>query len=263
MSYHMHNTTTVIDGCLILNFHLKMVFDMKRFFLLAAVLFQLGFLPAMAQTTINDPNVEVRPVGSFNSIVVSSAIDLVITQSKNVVVAVSASDAKSVEHITTEVRNNTLYIGYKNGVGWGAKYMRAYVSVPMLVKIGASGACNVKTDGAFTTNDLEIVLSGSSDFKGTVQVNNLKMIASGSSDIVIAGKATNMRADLSGASDLKAFELSADYCDVTASGASDIQIMVNKELKAAASGASDIFYKGEGVVKSVSASGASDIKKRS
>ncbi|QGW28441.1 GIN domain-containing protein [Phnomibacter ginsenosidimutans] len=100
-----------------------------------------------------------------------------------------------------------------------------------------------------------------SDFKGAVKVTNLKLIASGSSDFVISGSATNLRAGLSGASDLKAFELSADYCDVSASGASDIQILVNKELKAAASGASDIFYKGEGVVKSISASGASDIKK--
>lgn len=237
---------------------------MKRFFLLAAVLFQLGFLPAMAQTTINDPNVEVRNVvGSFNSIVISSAIDLIISQSNSTAVAVSASEAKYVDGITTEVRNNTLYIGYKSNMGWGAKYMRAYVSVPTLMKIGASGACNVKTEGTFKTDDLEIVLSGSSDFKGAVKVTNLKLIASGSSDFVISGSATNLRAGLSGASDLKAFELSADYCDVSASGASDIQILVNKELKAAASGASDIFYKGEGVVKSISASGASDIKKRS
>lgn len=236
---------------------------MKRFFLLAAALFHLGFLPVMAQTTIKDPNVVVRNVNEFNSIVISNAIDLIISQSNTSAVAVSASDAKYVEHITTEVRNKTLYIGYKNNAGWGAKYMRAYVSVPTLVKISASGACNVKTDGTFSSESLEIVLSGSSDFKGSVQVTNLKLIASGSSDVVIAGKATNLRADMSGASDLKGFELSADYCDVTASGASDIQILVNKELKATASGASDIYYKGEGIVKSISTSGASDIKKRS
>jgi hypothetical protein len=68
---------------------------------------------------------------------------------------------------------------------------------------------------------------------------------------------------LSGSSDLKAFDLSADYCDISASGASDVNITVNKELKVSASGASDVYYKGNGVIKEISSSGASDVKKRS
>jgi len=237
---------------------------MKYLTWMLAVILTFGYFQGHTQTTITDPNVVVRQTGPFNSIVVSSAIDLIITQSKNVAVAVSASESKYVENITTEVRNNTLYIGYKgSNAGWGPKYMRAYVSVPDLYKIGASGACNVKIDGSINGTDLEISLSGSSDFKGSVSVNNLKLVASGSSDIVISGKTTNLRVDVSGSSDLKGFDLSADYCDVSASGASDVNITVNKELKVSASGASDVYYKGNGVIKEISSSGASDVKKRS
>ncbi len=235
---------------------------MKYYFWIILVCCSFGYYSAHSQKTINDPNVEPRQTGSFNSVVVSSAIDLYLTQSKETAVAVSASEAKYVPNITTEVRNNTLYIGYKGSGNWGPKYMKAYVSAPAIYKIQASGACNVKTEGAISGSDLEIGISGSSDFKGTVKVTNLKLNASGSSDFVVDGSAENLRVDVSGSSDVKAFELAADYCDITASGASDVSITVNKELKAKASGASDIYYKGNGVIKEISSSGASDIKKR-
>ncbi|HSC55164.1 MAG TPA: head GIN domain-containing protein [Phnomibacter sp.] len=226
------------------------------------ILMQLGIFQSQAQTTINDPNVELRSTGAFNSIVVSSAIDLVVTQNSKVAVAVSASDPKYVANITTEVKDNTLYIGYKGSGSWGPKYMRAYVSAPTLYRMAASGACNIKTEGEFKGQAMEISLSGSSDFKGAVQVTSLKLSASGSSDIVISGTAVNLKVDVNGSSDLKGFELVTDYGDISASGASDVSITVNKELKVKASGASDVFYKGSGVIKEISASGSSDIKKR-
>jgi hypothetical protein len=50
-------------------------------------------------------------------------------------------------------------------------------------------------------------------------------------------------------------------CDVRASGASDIRITVNKELTANVSGATDVKYKGDGVVKDIRSSGSSSISK--
>jgi hypothetical protein len=131
-----------------------------------------------------------------------------------------------------------------------------------LYKLTASGACNVLIDGTLTGTDLEISLSGSSDFKGAVKMVNLKLSASGSSDMVISGTATNLKINVNGSSDFKGFELITDYCDVSASGASDVSITVNYELKVSASGASDVYYKGAAVIREISASGSSDIKKR-
>lgn len=227
------------------------------------IFLQLGWLAGNSQKTINDANVELRTTGQFNAIVISSSIDLYLSQSSSTAVAVSASEVRHRDQITTEVRNNTLYISYKSkGGDWGAKNMRAYISVPTLNRIKASGACDIKVEGTFNASDLEIELSGSSDFKGNVTAQNLKLDGSGSSDFIISGTATNLRVDISGASDVKGFDLITDYCEAVASGASDISITVNKELKVRASGASDVSYKGNGVVKEVSTSGASDVKKR-
>lgn len=236
---------------------------MKKIALTILVFLQLGLYHATAQRTINDANAEVRSTGPFNAISVSSSFDVYISQSTQAVVAVSANDAKLVSRITTEVRNGTLFIGFNNnGMDWNNKYLKAYISVATLNKIKASGACNLYIENEFKAEDLEIGISGSSDFRGKLTVQNLRLAASGSSDFYVQGQANNTRIDLSGSSDLKGFELSTEYCEVNSSGASDASITVNKELKVRASGSSDVLYKGNAIIREISTSGASDVKKK-
>jgi len=54
-----------------------------------------------------------------------------------------------------------------------------------------------------------------------------------------------------------------EYCNASASGASDIRINVNKELSAHASGASNVQYKGEGLVRDLRTSGSSSVNRKS
>ena len=105
-------------------------------------------------------------------------------------------------------------------------------------------------------------MSGASDFKGAVKVNSLKLDLSGASDATISGVATSVTIESTGASDVKGYNLETEVCNARASGASDINITVNKELSASASGASDISYKGTGVIKDQHSSGASSIGKK-
>jgi hypothetical protein len=104
-------------------------------------------------------------------------------------------------------------------------------------------------------------MSGACDFKGMVKLNTLKISLSGASDIHISGTAGTVDIESNGASDVKGYELVTDTCNANASGASDIQITVNKELTAHANGASDIKYKGSAVIKDMHSSGASNISK--
>ena len=217
---------------------------------------------ADAQKTVYDANAQVRNVGSFTGVSISGAIDLYISMGTDAV-AVSAKEASYSDRISTEVRNGILYIGF-DGKGlnnWGPKSMKAYVSIKTLNKLSASGACDIHVDGSLNASDLVIDISGASDFSGAINAQNLRLEASGSSDFRVSGKATNVKIKVMGASDLKGYDLIADNCDIEASGSSDVNITVNKELRASASGSSDINYKGSATVKDVHSSGASDIKK--
>jgi hypothetical protein len=224
-----------------------------------------SFLAKAQNEFVVDPNAEVRELsGSFTSIKVSDGIDLYISQSTEQAIAISASEEKYKESIKTVIENGVLKISFDGEKIWcnKNKKMRAYVSFKDIQKLQASGASDVYVSGEIKTSELALEFSGASDFKGKVNVSTLKIDLSGASDLRIEGVATIVKIESSGASDVKGFDLITDICTAKVSGASDINITVNKELNAHASGASDVTYKGDGVMKDVHSSGASSIGKR-
>jgi hypothetical protein len=214
---------------------------------------------------VNDPNAEVRNVKGFHAIKVSHAIDLFLSQSDREVVAVSASTDEYTNRIKTEVENGVLKIWYDNPPKWsrGDKKLKAYISFKTLDRLNASGASDIRVTGTIKANELDINMSGASDFDGDIQVNSLMVDLSGASDMTVKGSATSLKIEVSGASEFKGYDLQTDNCSARASGASDIRVTVNKELNAQASGASGVHYKGNGVIRDLKTNGASSVSKKS
>ncbi len=212
-----------------------------------------------------DPNAEMRSInGSFNKIKVSNAIDLYLSQADNESLAVSASEDKYKANIKTVVENNVLkiyYDGDRNWMGKGRK-LKVYVSFKNIEELDASGASDVVIAGTLKVDKLKLNLSGASDLGGRIEVGNLEVECSGASDISVSGYATTVKIRSSGASDFKDYDFVTDNCTVDCSGASDVKITVNKEISAQASGASNVYYKGAGVMKNIQTSGASNVNKK-
>lgn len=237
---------------------------MKNIFLSIAL--SLATFAACAQETIvSDANAEKRQLaGSFNAIKVSGGIDIYLSQSSEEALAVSATEQEYRNNIKTEIENGTLKIHYESKGGWGKgnKKLKAYISFKNLERLEAGGASDVQVAGTIASSSLSIDMSGSSDFKGAVDANTLTIELSGASDARITGKAATLTIESSGASDFKGYGLVVDNCTAKASGASDINITVNKELNVHASGASDVFYKGSCVIRDLHSSGASTVAKK-
>lgn len=239
---------------------------MKKIICICLIFFVGLGLKAQEKVFITDPNAQQRDVSSFNEISVSGSIDLFLSPDEKETVVVSANDNRYRDRIVTRVVNNRLeiYFDNKGNFRWPDNMkLKAYVSFKTLQKIKASGSSDVFVNGVINSESLELSLSGSSDFQGAMHVERLVLHQSGSSDSRISGKAERIKIDVSGASDVKGYDMEVNYCEVEASGASDIQITVNKEMSARASGASDIYYKGNGVIREVKSSGASSVKKKS
>ncbi len=222
---------------------------------------------AFAQKVINDPNVVARTVSGFHSIEVSGGIDLYLSQGDEVV-AVSAKDEETRDRIKTEVKDGVLkiYFEWKEGLKFSFKNinrLRAYVSYKTLNKLTASGGSDINVDGFIKVQQLDLRISGGSDFKGKVEVNELTIEQSGGADISISGKAGKLKVEASGGSDMDGYGLVAETCEARASGGSDISITVNKEFTVEASGGSDVHWKGAASVKSSRKSGGGDISHRS
>ena len=238
---------------------------MKKYFLLF-ILALSAVITNAQKTIVADANAETRLLsGSFNAIKVSGGIDIYLSQFESESLAVSASEDNYKRNIKTIVENGTLNIYYDSDGGWskGNKKLKVYISFKNLEKIEAHGASDVHVAGTIFVAKLNLDLSGASDFKGDVAVTELKIDLSGASDVRISGSATNASIESSGASDVKGYDLVTENCFAKASGASDINITVNKELNVNASGASDVFYRGSAVIKDLHTSGASSVARKS
>lgn len=236
---------------------------MKRYFsILLPVMF--FFCNAFAQQ-INDPNAVKVDVKDFHGINVSNAFDVYLSQGNEEAVAVSASEEKFREKIKVEVKDGILFIGYENGFhifNEGKRKLKAYISLKNIDKLTVSGACDVFIMEKLKADKLVIHLSGASDLKGKLDIKDeLSVNLSGASDMKISGAASKFTVNANGASDFKGYDFVTDYCDAKASGASGVQITVNKELSAQASGASDVKYKGDAVIRDLKTSGASNVSR--
>lgn len=237
---------------------------MKKYSLLLFML-AAAFLAKAQQEVVVDANAEVRTInGSFHAIKVWGGLDLYLSQSENESIAVSASEERFRSEIKTSVENGKLRIYCTGSILSGIKNrrLRVYVSFKALDKLEITGACDVEVVGDIAADALSIHLSGASDFMGAVKVNDLELNLSGASDICISGTAKTVKIESSGASDIKGYDLITDLCSATASGASDINITVNKEFSVQASGASKISYKGNALIKEIQSNGASKVNRK-
>jgi len=219
--------------------------------------------------TINDANAEPRNLSGFHVIKISNAFTVYISQGNEDAVAISASKAEYREKIITKVENGVLIIRFdddkKFWKGWNGDKtkLKAYISVKKIDRLDVSGACDVFFEEGISSEDLTVRLSGASDLKGKIDAKKLSFDISGASDATISGNAAELSVEASGASDFKGFDMTTNYCTAEASGASSVNITVNKELNAKASGASSVRFKGEGLIRDIKTSGASNVTRKS
>lgn len=258
---------------------------MKKIIFIACLFMAFTVHAQTKMGVIYDENVQVRKLPNFTSIRVSNAIELFISQSNKTEVAVSAKSEEYINRIITEVDGGTLIIRMADNRWWkwgNEDYrIKAYVSVKDLYALTGSGATNIKIVNGLSAEKLKINLSGASDlrgdikagtlmtelsgasnFKATVQAGALSVKGSGACDIEVSGSGDDLIVDVSGASSVKMYDYLVKGASVEASGASSIKLNVSDMLKAHATGASSVDYKGAASHKEFKSSGASSIRHR-
>ena len=136
-----------------------------------------------------------------------------------------------------------------------------------------------EAQNAFSEDQLEIKISGSSDVKfphnvklrlgefsvsgsgdlvfADLDCKNLTSKVSGSGDITLKGKADEARYSVSGSGDIKAYDLSVNDLSCSVSGSGDARVYAKDNMNLSVSGSGDIRYKGPANVnKSKSGSGS-------
>ena len=142
-----------------------------------------------------DANVTPRTLKSqFDKIKVSGNIKLILSQSDDVSLAVSASNEKYIADISTSVENNTLRIYWAGDNNWTRnRELTVYLGFKQISGIVASGASTVVGVGAIRQDALKIDLSGASNLKGSFDLKSFTIDLSGASDAKIEGKVQQLK----------------------------------------------------------------------
>ena len=203
-----------------------------------------------------------RTFSGFTRVDVSSAIDLYVKQDSVFSVKVE-TDENLQQHIIIEQDGNTLRIKQQNNTNLDATgKIKVYVSAPLFKSLEASGACDIIGENVLTaTDEISIDVTGASDAELELKAPKVSAEMTGASNVKLKGQTKDLHIEGTGASHAKCYELLSENADVDVTGASSAEVFASVKLKAEASGASNIRYKGNATMVSQSASGAGSVKK--
>jgi len=204
---------------------------------------------------------ENRNLKDYNSIKVSSGIDLYLRMGETEEVKVVA-DGDIIDKVITEVKDGTLkiYMKQNNNWNWGTtKSRKVYVSVKTLERLDASSGSDVNSENTLTGESLKVSASSGSDVNIDIHYKNFSLDTSSGSDARISGKTKHFEAESSSGSDIKAQDLESVICKVSVSSGSDATVNVSDELYANASSGGDVRYYGNPQVKDINESSGGDV----
>ena len=198
-------------------------------------------------------------VKDFDKLDIGNAFKINVSQGSGYKLEARGNE-KDVEDLVAVVSGGKLVVKYRSNDWWKWHKKTIYLTItmPALQSAHFSGATSSKVSG-FSSEIMDIDLSGASDATFNVNAKNVNIDCSGASDLTIIGNGDKMQAEVSGASELKAYDFKTSNAKVESSGASDAKVNVSGSLSASASGASDVRYKGNPSVTK-NTSGASSVK---
>jgi hypothetical protein len=188
---------------------------------------------------------ETRVVGSVESVEVSGAINLILTQGNQPELRVEGQ-RNVLNVLRTQVVGKQLAIDFDRVRLGKHEPVKVYLTTPTLTTLGVSSASQATSSSAWTGNQLRIETSGASHVMLTCQeMGSVFTTISGASHVTLHGTANEQTVNLSGAGQLQASDLATQDANVTVSGAGEASIRVAMRLNARISGGSKVRYKGQ------------------
>ena len=204
---------------------------------------------------------EVRNLSSFSKLEVSRAVKVYIEKgsSEKARIEVSGLD---LEDIKTEVSGSTLIIGIHKH----KKYLRnvdvtVYLTYKNLRDIEVNSAASLYTKGTLKSDKLNIQVSSAAKAELDISVSDLDIDISSAGHLELEGNADFQEISVSSAGSYNGYDLDCKTSDVYVSSAGSAKIVALNKLKAKASSAGSIKYKGDPKNTNVHANSGGSIKK--
>lgn len=213
-------------------------------------------------------DLEKRTVGEYDEISISGWFDVVLVEGQEGQITITGR-ASQLKHIDSEVVNGNLKIEWTKRSHLNPFYSLSKITISIPVEsvhsVSLSGSGSILGSTALTTERFAANLSGSGEIDLNIIVNSLNSRISGSGNIILHGQAKNHDTEISGSGKIKAYGLETDVVAATISGSANVNVRVNKEIRARISGSGDVNYIGSPakIDSKVSGSGSITKNKRS
>jgi len=187
--------------------------------------------------------VEERNTSNFDKVKSSGDFVVHITEGENLEVIVKA-EQNIIPYIETFVSNDELkveIIGFHNIIN--RLPMEVYITVPSLTGISQSGSGAITTDN-FTTDHLDLAISGSGYISTVANASEIDAFISGSGKLDISGEANTANFNISGSGKIQSYDLALHDCNARISGSGHMWVTAEQILHAIISGSGNVFYSG-------------------
>jgi len=195
-----------------------------------------------------------RTVSSFHKISSGGSIEICFYESSEYRVTIT-TDSNLMEYVTSEIRNNTLYLGQKSG-SYSFTEISVDVYCPFVTSVSMSGSGKFSANDAITAQEFELHISGSGKVEGEINCGTFNAVVSGSGIINISGYNEDSNINISGSGKFNGLDFIIKKADVNISGSGNVNVHVTENLKAVVSGSGTLNYRGEAQVdKNIDGSG--------
>jgi len=224
-------------------------------------------------TSCKKDQIKIIPSGRVTTIEKSVAVHSKLDVSHPYRVYLTFSDTE--ESISVEANENLhSYVQIEDKNGWLKIYLKDFVNITSENRVLniyittknineylIAGAAAVILENELSADDLNIELLGAGSFAGSVYTNNLYATLLGGSKMDVSGSANLLDLKAEGGGMFKNYSLEVAQLDADLNGGAKVYLSVTESLKVKASGGSQVFYKGDGVIESQELSGGSTINK--
>lgn len=214
-------------------------------------------IPSGNVTTVN------KTITGYTKVNVSGPFSLYVTFSNTDEIIEIEANENLHEFIIVEKQGDQLIIQLANNVSinGGNAVLNVYVTTKQLDAFYGVGAVKIQLQNDLLGDNLLVELTGASNFKGFVQVNQLSAKITGASIMDLTGNSDLFNMEATGASNLGGYDFETNDFIADLDGACNIYLTVQQSLDVTAAGASNVYYKGSGVITDQNLSGGSKIVK--
>lgn len=186
---------------------------------------------------------ETRDVSNFDRLELSGIGDITLIQADRESLVIEAED-NVIKHITTEVRDGTLYIGFERKFVFPTKPVKFTLTMRDIHSLNTSGVSNLKSE-SLQTDRLDVNISGTGNIElEALDCTTLAVNVSGAGNFQAAGKVGDQKISLSGAGNFDGEDLQSSRAVVTISGLGRVSLWVTDDLNVTISGTGGVDYYG-------------------